>query len=291
MRRRGQIVVLVIGAARSGTKLLRDSLASGIGADSVPYDVNYLWRLGNERATSDQLDPASLSAQQTARIRREVLAFNRGAGVLVEKTVSNSLRVPFVANVFPEARFVHVVRDGLDVVESSMRQWTARPDPSYLLAKARHFPVRLAPRYAARYAIETVRRLRDAPEQAPPVWGPRYEGIDADSATLGLPTVCARQWSRCVMSSLEGLTAVRPDRQVAVRFEEFVADPLTILQTTVDVLELPAPAKVSNLPSIIEGRVGHGRCHLADREVDAVMDEIASAQAAVETSFARPPEA
>src|SRR4051812_20775701 len=39
--------VIVIGAARSGTKLLRDSLATHADVARVPYDVNYVWRFGN----------------------------------------------------------------------------------------------------------------------------------------------------------------------------------------------------------------------------------------------------
>ena len=40
--------IVLIGAARSGTKILRDALATALGVPQVPYDVGYVWRYGNE---------------------------------------------------------------------------------------------------------------------------------------------------------------------------------------------------------------------------------------------------
>ena len=48
--------IILIGAARSGTKFLRDVLASAVGVKSVPYDVNYIWRHGSPNYGHDVLD-------------------------------------------------------------------------------------------------------------------------------------------------------------------------------------------------------------------------------------------
>jgi hypothetical protein len=48
-------VVFVIGAARSGTKFLRDVIGASPYAAVVPYDVNYVWRGGNEGFPDDAL--------------------------------------------------------------------------------------------------------------------------------------------------------------------------------------------------------------------------------------------
>ena len=61
-------------------------------ARAVPYDVNYIWRTGNERHPDDRLDPALCSDAIAKRIRRQ-LARQAGAHrdpecrFLVEKTV------------------------------------------------------------------------------------------------------------------------------------------------------------------------------------------------------------
>ena len=64
---------------------------------------------------------------------------------MIEKTVGNTLRVGYVAEIVPRVRFVHVIRDGVDVVDSSRIQWQTPPDTGYLREKIRHFPLRLAP--------------------------------------------------------------------------------------------------------------------------------------------------
>ena len=45
---------------------------------------------------------------------------------VVEKSVSNTLRVRFVDAVFPDAQYVVIVRDGRDVAASARAQWSTR---------------------------------------------------------------------------------------------------------------------------------------------------------------------
>ena len=220
--------VVIVGAARSGTKFVRDVLAASPGTSVVPYDVNYLWRTGNESWPDDCLPPECCSPRVALGIRRslvhaaEIRAGGDG-GILLEKTVSNCLRVPFVNAVLPDARFVHLVRDGRDVVESAMRMWTAPPQTDYLLAKLRSFPIGNA-RYALKYAWNMAAG-RLGPGRGQKVWGPRYRGIDSDAEQLDLLTVCARQWDACVTAALDGLSRLDADRVVMVRYEEFATSP------------------------------------------------------------------
>lgn len=118
--------IVLIGAARSGTKFLRSLLAAGAETVAVPYDINYVWRYGNERHPDDALG-SELATREIQRYIRATLprlavrTRGQSASLLVEKTVGNSLRVDFVRKVLPEARFIHIVRDGRDVVESARR--------------------------------------------------------------------------------------------------------------------------------------------------------------------------
>ncbi len=132
--------IILIGAARSGTKLVRDIIASHPAIAAVPYDINYIWRLGNEAFAHDELPVNCLNPRIRQSIRKEIQRFDKQTPFLIEKTVSNCLRVPFVNAIFPEAKFIHLLRNGLDVVESVYRQWMASPDWRYIWRKGRAFP-------------------------------------------------------------------------------------------------------------------------------------------------------
>lgn len=232
--------VVLIGAGRSGTKFLRDTLASSEACSVIPFDVNYVWRYGNEHFPHDAI-PAERSTPEIRRYVRttlERMARRRGAPErpwLIEKTVSNSLRVAFVDRSLPDALFIHLVRDGREVVESAARMWSERPESGYLLAKLRYFPLSNW-RYGFWFAGNLVRGALGH-RRGQRVWGPRYPGIDDDVATRSLVEVCARQWSACVDASLDDLEHIDPARRLTVRYEDLVADE-SALRSICDALEL-----------------------------------------------------
>jgi sulfotransferase family protein len=216
--------LILISAARSGSKLLRDLLGASPACAVVPFDVNFVWRHGNEDRPDDALPAEAAGPLQVKYIRRAIprLAGVRSSGdgrLVVEKTVSNSLRVPFVARVFPEARYVHLVRDGRAVAESTRRVWHERPARGYLLSKLRYFPLN-----DFRYAIWYLRnrwRAR-AQEGHAMIWGPRYPGIEEDLRSLDLLAVCARQWAVCNERARAGLRQLPVGQVFELRYEDLV---------------------------------------------------------------------
>ena len=224
-------VVIIVAAGRSGSKYLRDLLGASANCRVVPYDINYVWRYGNERVRDDVLDPAMLDARQRTWIRRQVLKLARwtpgcGAAVVVEKSVPNSVRVPFVRAVFPEAKLVHLVRDGRAVAESARRVWNERPGLGYSLRKLRYLPIGNVG-YLFTY-VSNLLRSGDA-ETSSRTWGPRYPGIDKDLASLPLLDVCARQWQQCVSRSARAMQDVPRDLLHEIRFEDLVSDAATVV--------------------------------------------------------------
>ena len=192
---------------------------------------------------------------------------------LVEKTVANTLRVPFVYALFPEARFVHLVRDGVDVVSSSRTAWLQRPDWRYLYRKLRSFPPTVAPRYLSRYALETAQRQLSRGRV--PVWGPRYSGIEADTVERGVLVACAEQWRRSVEAALQGLRVVPADQQLEVRYESFVSDANRELGRIAQFCGLEHADICSPPMTVRTDRLGRGREDLSEPELATVLSIIA----------------
>lgn len=231
--------IILLGAARSGTKILRDVLAAATGAGCVPYDIGFVWRYGQPDTVDDSLDPETLTPRIKRFIMRYVDRYAAGSPTktVIEKTVGNTLRVPFVHAVFPDAAYVHLVRDGVDVAESTRRQWREPADPRYLLQKARHFPVRLAPSYGRKYVATQLHRYfgRDARVGS---WGPRYPGMEDDVRTQDLLAVCARQWRESVDRASAALGQLSAP-VATVRYETLVTEPETTLVRLLSSLGMP----------------------------------------------------
>lgn len=232
--------IILIGAARSGTKFLRDTLAAPGGMKCVPYDVNYVWRYGNENFPHDALTPGLLTDDKVQFIRRALfkLAKCSDEQVLVEKTVSNSFRINFVDKIFPNARYVHLVRDGRDVVESAMRQWQAKPDLSALLKKLRGIPLGSSS-YIYWFTRNFIAGALNG-RVGGKVWGPRFPGIDDVVDRSSIAEVCALQWRESVLYAQAGLAAL-PDAGVRVfniRYEDLINDENSLLKL-LESLQIP----------------------------------------------------
>lgn len=223
--------IIILGAARSGTKFLRDTLGASSEVAVIPYDVNFIWRTGNESCRHDALDPELCSESLAARIRMDLHRAARQSCAhptrrLLEKTVSNTLRVEFVSRVFPDADMVHLIRDGREVVASSLRQWKLPTNQRYLLGKLRAFSVRNY-KYALWYAVN---RLCGTTGQhgRVAIWGVRYAGMEGDLSTHSLAEICARQWMASVTSVCESAARLPGIRLREIRYESLVQSPAAL---------------------------------------------------------------
>jgi len=279
--------VIVIGAARSGTKLVRDLVAEHPSIDKVPYDINYVWRLGNEDIPHDELLVEKLTPYIRQRIIRHFRPSKSQAPFLIEKTVSNCLRIPFVNAVFPDARFIHLVRDGCDVVESVYRQWQAPTDWRYAFQKAQTFPIWQAPGYAIDYAKKTISKLFFRNSHVVGTWGARYVGIDEDVANLELLEVCAIQWARSVEKAMQDLNNLPRERVLLIRYEEFVKSPRQYLKAIAQFLgvdSLPYEVKDHLAQKVSKDNIGKGFRNLSADDQALVLRHIESTLALLDYS-------
>ncbi len=127
--------VFILGVPRSGTTLLRTLLDShsaiACGPETPwlgghqPRSVMELWRFLREHemgycasyGMSGETATAAARAMVSTLMDRYAAA--RGKTRWAEKTPDNVLHAEFLLELFPEARVIHLVRDGLDVAQST----------------------------------------------------------------------------------------------------------------------------------------------------------------------------
>jgi len=263
--------VIIVGAPRSGTNMLRDVLCSLDGVATWPCDeINYIWRHGNVRYPSDEIPAERASESVRSYIRKQFdwVARRYDAHTVVEKTCANSLRVPFVDRVVPDAKYVFIYRDGIDATGSARLRWTAGLDIPYLLDKVRFVPVTDLPYYGGRYLWSRVYRFFSRERRAA-FWGPALDGMDDLLEAHSLNEVCALQWERCVDKAEEAFADMPEDRVVRVRYEDFVRQPAEELSRVLSKLGMEADkAQMHDAVANVSSRsVGKGRAALPEDEV------------------------
>lgn len=220
-------MVFVIGSPRSGTTFL----ARAIGACPGFVDLGEVAPLKAAIPELARLAPA----EAAPRVRR-ILAVTRRLGLTgglraVEQTPETAFIVPAVSLALPEARFVHIVRDGRDVVCSLLeRGWlragrTGSDDAGLPLGAHPRFWVEPGRENAFRSASDVRRAawawrryVESARGAGDRVYELRYERLAADheavagdlAVILGAPyeALAAR------LSAVHGLSVARHRREL-----------------------------------------------------------------------------
>lgn len=121
--------VFIVGSPRSGTTLTGDILNCHpkIATWFVPY---FMWERHFRHRPDDVLTASDATPKIAADIRSEFTYFRKktGAQYVVDQSPRNSLRVPFIREIFPEARFIHVKREYKDAILSINKEWKKRMD-------------------------------------------------------------------------------------------------------------------------------------------------------------------
>ena len=213
--------IFVGGAGRSGTTLFRAMLHAhprihcGPEAKLVSTLCRQrgIWMQGMGRDLAEAGVTQELMDRSVRSFLETLLRGLAPEGVRVaEKTPHNLLYTAFLGQIFPKARFIHVIRDGRSVASSLVRQAWIDPATGKPLAYCQDIP------NAATYWREIVSSVR---QQAPAVPGRylevRYERLVTEPeavmrevlAFLGeawAPAVLEHQRSDLALSALESST-------------------------------------------------------------------------------------
>jgi hypothetical protein len=269
--------IIILGAARSGTRLLRSVIAAHPSVREIPFDINFIWKYGNYGVDHDELSLRHFTARRARFVREFFDRFHAetSASRIVEKTVSNTLRVEFVREVFPDCQLVHLVRDGRDVAASARKMWQAPMNAGDVIKKVRYFPPLAVPTYGVSYLRSYLHR-KFRKDGRVKTWGPRFVGIDAVSRTHTVLETCGIQWHRCVDACLRGMQSIPEEQKIEIRFEDLVLDSAAVTGKLLCKLGLGIPdgfeRRASDLMSA--SNVGKWKRDITSEELDRLMPHI-----------------
>jgi hypothetical protein len=230
--------VFILGSPRSGTTLLFEVLNRSPDLASLDAESHLLWQMfhdvGRRLPRSHEVRPEDITPRERRALAWAVDRVARGRRYL-DKSPRNSLRVPYLMALFPDAWFVFLKRDGRAVVSSLITGWRAKDS---------HFPGTRLPRALSIEGYEGA----NWKFLVPPGWE-RF----ATGHTLA--EVCAFQWVAANEAILAGRDQVRTERWVELAYEEFVAAPREGTAALLERLGVPAGEAVLSLAAELDRHV------------------------------------
>ena len=225
--------VFIMAAPRSCSTLLFETMSRSahlwsIGDESHQLieqfpPLNPLAEADSNRVTAEPLQGAI--GEELGRSLRRAFALNlrdrdgarpppEGSVRLLEKTPKNALRIPFLAALYPDALFIHLVRDPKENIASIIDAWRSRRFVTYPTIATANGPWSLL---------------------LPPGW--------RDQLQAPLPEVAAFQWWSANQYILDDLAAIPRERRCTVNASELLADPRALAERLCRFIDIPMDDK------------------------------------------------
>ena len=191
------------------------------------YEPRTIWVYADPGRRHDRFDETDAQPRVVNYIRGRFLRYQRehGDARIMEKTPSNLLRIPYVNAIFPEARYLYLVREPLANISSSELMWHTPVHLNKVRRRLKETPKSQLHYYAARYVVDHS-RIKILRKSHLSVWGVRYPGIYQDIKRMNVEEVIAKQWVECSRQARIDLERLEPGTVLYMRYEDFVASPL-----------------------------------------------------------------
>jgi len=223
--------IILFGNTRSGTTIVQKAMA--IHPEIVEwYEPNALWLYADPGRSHDEFDESDVSDKVKRYIRKKFLQYQESHGncVVMEKTPQNILRIPYVHAIFPEAKFMFIVRSPFSFISSVEFKWQRPVTGRGVIRRLKDMPLSQLHYWIRRYLVQQYNK-RILRRKYLSIWGPRYKGIDVDLHENDLMTIIARQWSMVSRKAEQDLARIFNDGQLLrLRYEDFVNDPVSHIE-------------------------------------------------------------
>ncbi len=217
--------IILIGNYRSGTTILQQLIGLHPGIVTW-YEPKTLWLYADPGRRHDEFDERDATPKVAGYIRarfRRYQARHDGRRIM-EKTPSNTLKVPYVHAIFPEATYLHITRNPFSYISSMELKWQRTRTLRGIRRSLAVTPPTQLPYYAGQL-VEHLFRKKVLKQKYVSMYGPRYRGIEDDLKTQGRLRVIAKQWALCNKKAREDLARLGKSRVLSFRYEDLIANP------------------------------------------------------------------
>ena len=228
--------IFIVGAGHSGTSLLTDIITRE--RNIVRWsENNKTWIWGNAFNKSDILTSDDVTPRIKTHITKrfsQYLAQTNGERIC-DKTPKNCLRIPFILSIFPDAKIIHIVRDGRAVISSTHAQIEKKAYPLVQQLKVKLRGSSILDWYVfLPRLIFVLKKVLGVPTD---YWGskpPDWEKWSEDSRNIKL----SKQWSRTVSIAREQGQKFSPQNYLEIHYEDLISSPRETIAQVVQFAEI-----------------------------------------------------
>jgi len=287
--------IIILGAARSGTTLLAETVLSNYSEISYWNEPNFIWTYGNAYRKEDVFHAQDATSKVKKYITSRFLEYmqQHQGKRFMEKTPANVFRVPFILTIFPDAQIIHVIRDGRDVALSASHEWIGKGGDALDSQKLRKSPLLTKIIQTTKNELQLRRRVRDLTSffdlfalsgryfrfiqrqifhSNNIIWGPRFPGIYETKKTHSLLETCALQWEHSVTAARSACTHLPKDQYIELRYEDLIDTPNQEIEKILSYLNLHYDEQIiSELSSnISQERTARWKAGLSNKELQKI---------------------
>ena len=242
-------IAFIIGSPRSGTTILGEIMDCHV--DIVEwYEPYYVWEKHFNCKNSDIWDSCNLNITAQNFIRNEYNIFRKKSKkniILTKMSNRHLFNVKLIHEIFPNAKWIHVIRDGRDVILSIKKEWDKRNQrikKNNFAELIQTFNSRIRAQPFLRYKLMSVffemvsarslnplKYLNQSRWKGKAGWGPRFKGWEEFLKTSSVLEFNAMQWVECIKAVKNVWGSLPEKNRLEIRYEDLIHSPKEVLNT------------------------------------------------------------
>lgn len=207
--------IFILGCSRAGTTVTFETIRQSPELISFPYEIPQFWH--SLYGPWDNGWQSEVATAENANPRHREKAFGYfharlGKGWVLDKSCINILRIRYLYELFPQAQFIYIHRDGRDNINSLIEGWR----------HSNHFGLsKLLGKIPADIRINHG-EFDDWRFFLPPGW--------QDYNDANLEEVCALQWISANQLALEAKASIPSEQWIQIKYEDIFETPVEMFQ-------------------------------------------------------------
>jgi Sulfotransferase family len=232
--------IFILGAQRSGTTWLGKAFEQHPDIASW-NEIRHVWIWGNPNKPDDVLLASDLTPKIKQHIEKSFIKYleKREKTRICDKTPSNCLRIPFIREVFPDAKILLLIRDGRSVISSTQKKLNQPAGVPWKEMNRRlsNIPIwewhLFLPRLASRFKTIIGKPLD--------YWGVQPPGWQEWVGKYPSHVVAAKQWAEMLKVAIQEGRKLPPENYLEVYYEKLAAAPQQELEKIIQFAHIDRP--------------------------------------------------